>query len=482
MRDIGYEINIGLEVHLQLSTKSKAFCPCATRFGAEPNTQTCPVCMGLPGSLPVLNKAALAGAIKAALALNCDIGKKMKFDRKNYYYPDLPKNFQISQYDTPLSHGGFLDIMTTAGAKKIRIKRVHMEEDAGKLFHKKGYSLIDFNRAGTPLLEIVSEPDMSSPEEAHTYLTRLKALLKYLDVSDCNMEEGSLRCDANISLRKKGSARLGTKAELKNMNSFKGVKNALAYEAKRQSSILDDGGRIVQETLLWNADKAVTTSMRSKEEAHDYRYFPEPDLVPFLIEEKMVADIKKTIPELPDARRERFVREYGIPEYDASVLTQERKTADFFEKTVKAGGRPKEVSNWIMGDITAILKEKKLEIDRTRLSPENLARMVGMLNDGAISVKIAKAILPEMLDGGDAPEEIVAKKSLAQISDAGELEGVIAKVLGENKKTVEDYMAGKKNAVIFLVGQAMKATRGKANPGMVNEILRKKLKEKGPGA
>ena len=472
---MNYEINIGLEVHLQLSTKSKAFCSCSTKFGNAPNSQTCPVCLGLPGSLPVLNKEALKSAIKVALALNCTIQEKMKFDRKNYYYPDLPKNFQISQYDKPVSENGFLEIETKKRVKKIRVKRAHLEEDAGKLFHKEEYSLIDYNRTGIPLLEIVSEPDISSPEEAYIYLTSLKSLLRYLDVSDCNMEEGSLRCDANISLRKKGENALGVKTELKNMNSFKGVKNALDYEIKRQSSLLDDGERIVQETRLWNADKGITSSMRSKEEAHDYRYFPEPDLVPFTIDQKTIERIKREIPELPRAREERFAKKYNIPQYDASVLTQEKKIADFFEEAVKMCKNPKGVSNWIMGDISAILNEKSISIDQTKLSPASLAKMVKMVDDGTISVKIAKSILGNMVADGDAPDVLVKKKGLSQISDESELENIVSQILKENKKTVGDYRSGKKNALIFLVGQVMKVSRGKANPKMVNEILRDKL-------
>ena len=472
-----YETNIGLEVHLQLSTKSKIFCSCSTKFGGSPNSQTCPICLGLPGSLPVLNKETLKSSIKVALALNCAIAKTTKFDRKNYYYPDLPKNFQISQYDKPLSQNGFLLIRTNARAKKIKIKRVHLEEDAGKLFHKEGYSLIDYNRAGTPLLEIVSEPDMSSPDEAYAYLTLLKTCLRYLDVSDCNMEEGSLRCDANISLREKGSVDLGVKTELKNMNSFKGVKSALDHEIRRQSSVLNDGAKIVQETRLWNAGKGVTTSMRIKEDAHDYRYFPEPDLVPFTIDGTLIERIKSEIPELPQAREARFISQYNISEYNASVLIQERRTADFFEETVTIYNNPKAVSNWIMGDVNAILNEQNISICKTKLSPANLAKMVKMVDDGTISVKIAKGILSEMADSGNAPDVIVKKRGLSQISDSGELENVIARVLKQNEKTVMDYRSGKQNAIIFLVGQVMKASRGKANPKMVNEILKNKLNE-----
>jgi aspartyl-tRNA(Asn)/glutamyl-tRNA(Gln) amidotransferase subunit B len=473
-----YEVNIGLEVHLQLYTKSKVFCSCSTKFGSNSNTQTCPVCLGFPGSLPVLNKEALVSAIKVAFALDCGIAKEMKFDRKNYYYPDLPKNFQISQYDKPLAKNGFLKVEVERREKRIRIRRVHLEEDAGKLLHKSGYSLVDYNRAGIPLLEIVTEPDISSPDEAYIYLTSLKSLLRYLDISDCNMEEGSLRCDANISLRKKGSDSLGVKTELKNMNSFKAVRGGLEYEVKRQSILLDDGEKIIQETRLWNADKGVTAPMRSKEEAHDYRYFPEPDLVPFTIDKVLVEHVKKSIPELPMMRQARFISQYSIPEYDVSVLTQEKKIANFFEETVKVYDNPKGICNWIMGDISRILNEKGISIDQTKLSPMNLAEMVRMLDKGVISVKIAKAILPEMVNSGGAPNALVEKKGLSQISDKGELEHIINEVIREHQRSADDYKCGKKNALIFLVGQVMKTTRGKANPQMVNEILKDKLKAK----
>jgi len=470
-----YEANIGLEVHLQLSTESKVFCSCSTEFGKSPNTETCPVCLGFPGTLPVLNEKAFLRAIKVALALNCTIEEKMKFDRKNYYYPDLPKNFQISQYGKPLARHGLLQIHRDEGAKKIRIRRVHLEEDAGKLIHTDRYSLIDYNRAGIPLLEIVSEPDISSPEEAYVYLISLKSLLRYLDVSDCNMEEGSLRCDANISLRKVGSESLGVKTELKNMNSFKNVKNALDYEIKRQTSLLNEGEKILQETRLWNADKGITTSMRSKEEEHDYRYFPEPDLVPFTIDKEIIERVSNEIPELPAMRQARFISQYNIPEYDASVLTQEKEIADFFEETIKIYNNPKGISNWLMGDVSGILNEKDISIDQTQLQPANLAKMAKMVDEGIISGKIAKAILPDMINNGYPPDVLVREKGLSQMSNREELENVISQILKENKKTVNDYKSGRKIALTFLVGQVMKVTGGKANPKIVNEILKAKL-------
>lgn len=484
-----YDVYIGLEVHLQLSTKTKIFCSCSTTFGKAPNSQTCPVCLGFPGALPVMNKEALMSAIKTALSLNCSIAEKTKFDRKNYYYPDLPKNFQISQYDKPLSHNGYLDIGAGDAPKRIRIKRVHMEEDAGKLFHKSDCSLIDYNRSGTPLLEIVSEPDMSSPEEAYVYLGSLKALLKYLDVSDCNMEEGSLRCDANISLSPAGSGRLGIKTELKNMNSFKWVKSALEYEVSRQASLLDDGEKMTQDTRLWNVEKGVTISMRSKEDAHDYRYFPEPDLVPFVMDTalpatkthslnigaSLVESARKDIPELPREKMSRFISQYAIPEYDAFVLTQEKATSEFFERAVSAYNNPKSISNWIMGGINAILNEKNTDISGTKLSPKGLADMVRMIDEGIISIKIAKEILSEMADKGESPQALVEKKGLTQISDTSELENIVEKVIGANNQSVSAYKSGKKNALAYLIGQIMKETRGKANPKIVNEMLIKKL-------
>ncbi len=470
-----YEPVIGLEVHLQLSTKSKAFCGCSTLFGQEPNSQTCPVCLGMPGSLPVLNKTALEYALKAALALNCKVSDFVKFDRKNYFYPDLPKNFQISQYKWPLSKDGFLEIKTNNVNKNIRITRVHLEEDAGKLMHMDGSSLVDFNRSGIPLLEIVTEPDINSPKEAHDYLTLLKNVLEYLEVSDCDMEKGSLRCDANVSIRPEGEAGLGVKTEVKNMNSFKGVEKALEYEILRQNELVEKGGRITQETRLWDADKELTISMRSKEEAHDYRYFPEPDLVPFIIPESEIEEIRETLPELPHKRANRLVLEYGLSEYDAGVLTSEKTFADYFEGAAKGHDKPKALANWLMGDISYQLKLRGLKLQDLKVTPYKLRELVRLIDDGDISGKMAKDILIEMIETGKSSTEIVSEKGLSQISGSEEIESIVDAVLRENEKSVSDFKKGKEKAIIFLVGQVMAKTKGKANPKMVNEVLRKRL-------
>jgi aspartyl-tRNA(Asn)/glutamyl-tRNA(Gln) amidotransferase subunit B len=473
-----YETVIGLEVHLQLATSTKAFCGCSTKFGAEPNSHVCPVCLGFPGSLPVLNQAAFLSAIKVALALGCKIQDLIKFDRKNYYYPDLPKNFQISQYDMPLSYDGRVDIILEDGSvKNIRVKRVHLEEDAGKLIHPEGEncSFVDYNRTGIPLLEIVTEPDMNSPDEAYEYLTKLKSILGYLKVSDCDMEKGSLRCDANISLRPQGEKKLGTKVELKNMNSFKGVRSGLEYEVKRQSLVLEEGGKLVQETRLWDADKGITGSMRTKEEAQDYRYFPEPDLVPFMVDKNIIDDMRKNLPELPEARSARFVKEFKLSEYDANVLTSQIDTADYFEACVKAYKNPKAAANWIMGDIAAELKARNIELKGLGVSAIALAGLLNMIDSAIISGKMAKEILAEAIDTKTDPKEIVGRKGLAQISDSGKVEEIVSIVIGREVKSVNDYKQGKKNALTFLVGQVMKESKGKANPGLANEILKKKL-------
>ncbi len=477
---MAYEPVVGLEVHVQLKTVSKMFCGCTTEFGGAPNSHTCPVCLGFPGTLPVLNRRALVEAIKVALAVGCKVSQQVKFHRKNYFYPDLPKDYQISQYDEPLSENGQLKIKVEGKEKTIKIKRVHMEEDAGKLIHEEGgdSSFVDFNRSGMPLLEVVSEPDMNSPEEAYQYLTDLKLLLRYLDVSDCDMEKGSLRCDANISIRKKGETGLGTKAEVKNMNSFKAVKSALEFEFERQSKCLEAGERIIQETRLWDPDKGVTVSMRSKEEAHDYRYFPEPDLVPFALEAAVVENERKNLPELPEARKTRFIGALSLTEYDAEVLVQDKATADYFEECVKFYNKPKAVSNWLMGDVSGYLNAKNLSVKDSKLKPQALAGLLKEVDSGKISGKMAKDIIIEMLDTGKEAAAIISEKGLSQISDTGELEKFAEEAIAENAKTSEDFMNGKDNALMFLVGQVMKKTKGKANPAVINKILRDKLSRK----
>jgi aspartyl-tRNA(Asn)/glutamyl-tRNA(Gln) amidotransferase subunit B len=471
-----YDTVIGLEVHLQLGTRTKAFCGCSTRFGSAPNSQTCPVCLGLPGSLPVLNKEAFDLSLKVALALNCTVQDMIKFDRKNYYYPDLPKNFQISQYDMPLSYNGSIDVVSAGTSKRIRVKRVHLEEDAGKLLHSdKGYSMIDYNRSGIPLLEIVTEPDIASPQEAYDYLVKLKATLRYLRVSDCDMEKGSLRCDANISLKAKDAAMLGTKVELKNMNTFKGVRSALEFEVRRQTDLLEDKGVVVQQTRLWNPDKQVTVNMRTKEEAEDYRYFPEPDLVPFVVDKLSVSRIKDSLPELPDQRKARFVRDLGLSEYDASVLTDDVDTADYFETCAKLSGNAKVSANWIMGDMTAIAKDKNVPVAGLGVRPEALAGIIDMMAKGILSGKMAKDVLAEAIETKNDPDVIVKRNALSQITDNSAIEAVVKAVIARESRSVADYKSGKSNAFMFLVGQVMRETKGKANPAIVNELLKKEL-------
>ncbi|MBO8128460.1 MAG: Asp-tRNA(Asn)/Glu-tRNA(Gln) amidotransferase subunit GatB [Peptococcaceae bacterium] len=475
-----YEPVIGLEVHVELASKSKIFCPSTTAFGGDPNTHVCPVCLGLPGVLPVLNKQVVEFGIRAALALNCEIAHFCKFDRKNYYYPDLPKNYQISQYDLPLAFNGYILIEGENGPKKIGITRVHMEEDAGKLVHQgtistTPYSLVDYNRTGVPLLEIVSEPDISSVEEAKSYLNKLKAIIQYTGVSDCKMEEGSLRCDANVSVRPVGSDRLGTKTEIKNMNSFRALQKALSYEIERQIEVLESGGEIVQETRTWDEGKGITLPMRSKEEAHDYRYFPEPDLVPLVISSSWVDSIRKSLPELPDERKERYVKEFDLPPYDAGVLTSSREVADYFEACVDLYPYPKVVSNWIMGDLARLLNAHNVEIENCPVKPRQLVAMLKLIDKNVISGKIGKTVLEEMFATGKDPDVIVEEKGLRQITDEGSIEPIIDQVIADNPKSVNDYRNGKEKALGFLVGQVMKATKGKANPAIVNQLLRKKL-------
>ena len=475
-----YEPVIGLEVHLQLSTRTKLFCGCLTKFGAPPNSQTCPVCLGLPGVLPVLNERVLEWGIKVALAFNCQIAPVMKFDRKQYFYPDLPKNYQISQYDQPLAQRGHLDIVIEGQAKRIGIHRIHLEEDAGKLLHEGSQteSFVDFNRTGVPLLEIVSEPDLRSADEAYQYVTELKAIIEYLDVSTCNMEEGSLRCDTNVSLRKVGTQPFGSKVEIKNLNSFKAVKQALEYEMRRQAATLERGERIPQETRLWDAKVLKTESMRSKEEAADYRYFPEPDLVPFVIDAAHVTRVKADLPELPAQRRARFQASYQLSVYDAHVLTQHRSLAEVFEGAVRAGAPAKPIANWIMGDVLAYCNAKALEPEALKLRPEWLAHLVELIAQGTISGKMAKEkVFAQMLERGVDPRELVAAGGLQQIVDPVVLEQIADEVVRANPKSVEDFAKGKNNALIHLMGQAMKRTQGKANPQQMRALLARKLEQ-----
>ncbi|GIP50180.1 Asp-tRNA(Asn)/Glu-tRNA(Gln) amidotransferase subunit GatB [Paenibacillus sp. DXFW5] len=473
-----YETVIGLEVHVELHTKTKIFCGCSTEFGAPPNTHTCPVCLGHPGVLPVLNRQAVDYAMKAAMALNCEIGDISKFDRKNYFYPDSPKAYQISQYDQPIGLNGYIDIEVDGKTKRIGITRLHLEEDAGKLTHVDGgyASLVDFNRVGTPLVEIVSEPDISSPEEARAYLEKLRAIMLYCDVSDVKMEEGSMRCDANISLRPQGQKEFGTRAELKNMNSFRGVVRGLEYEQLRQGEILDEGGEVVQETRRWDETQGKTFSMRGKEEAHDYRYFPDPDLVTLHIDQAWKDRIRASIPELPDARKARYTSEYGLPEYDAGVITSSKALADLFESSLAYTKDAKAVSNWIMGDLLGYLNSNSLELSDVKLTGQGLGEMIGLLEKGTISSKIAKTVFKEMLQSGKLPQQIVEEQGLVQISDEGAILAIVQEVVANNPASVEDYKAGKEKAIGFLVGQVMKQSKGKANPGLVNKLLVEVLK------
>lgn len=472
-----YEVIIGLEVHVHLKTKTKAFCGCSTEFGKEPNSLGCPVCLGFPGSLPVLNKVALDYAIKVALALDCKVQEYTKFDRKNYFYPDLPKNYQISQYDLPLSKDGFLDIYLEGKNKRIGIRRIHLEEDAGKLIHREEVSLVDFNRTGIPLLEIVSEPQINSPQEAHEYLITLKSVIEYLDVSDCDMEKGSLRCDANISIRKKGTQELGTKTELKNMNSFKAVKEALAFEIERQSELLNRGKSVIQETRLWDVKGLKTISMRRKEEAQDYRYFPEPDLPPFIIETKKNEEIRKTIPELPRQKLLRFIQDYGLSEYDAKIVVVSRKDANFAEECLKTypNKDKKTIVNWFCGPLLSEANSRSCRIVDLKIYPKDLVELVNFVERQEISNLSAKSVLTEMIETGKPAAAIIKEKNLIQISDSKNLEAIIEEVIKDNAKSVNDYKAGKVNALMFLVGGVMKKSQGKANPKVVQEILKRRL-------
>ncbi len=472
-----FEPVIGLEVHSQLKTNTKIFCKCSTSFGAPPNTHTCPVCLGMPGVLPVLNKKVVQYAICLALATNCKISAKNRFARKNYFYPDLPKGYQISQYELPIAEFGHIDIEVDDREKRVGITRIHMEEDAGKLNHDplRSRSLVDFNRTGVPLLEIVSEPDIRSPEEAGAYLRKLRSIVRYLNICDGNMEEGSFRCDANISIRPAGQKEFGTRAELKNLNSFRHVEHAIKYEINRQKMILEEGGEVAQETRLWDPEQGKSNSMRSKEEAHDYRYFSDPDLIPLEIDSTWIHEIKNTLPELPDEKRQRFINQYKLSPTDADLLTSSRELAEYFELCLKELNLPKQVANWIMGPLLGMLNAQGKDIEQSPVSAKDLAGLVKLIEDGVISGKIAKTVFEEMAQTGKPPEKIVADKGLVQVTDVSAIDEVISKILSNSPKEVEAYKNGKTKLMGFFVGQVMKETKGKANPKIVNQVLKEKL-------
>ncbi len=472
-----FEPVIGLEVHTQLNTASKIFCGCSTRFGATPNSHTCPVCLGMPGVLPVLNRKVVEYSLRMALATHCSIPGQSRFARKNYFYPDLPKGYQISQYELPIAVDGHVEIQIDGHTRRIGLTRIHMEEDAGKLIHDpdQPLSYVDLNRAGVPLIEIVSEPDLRSPEEAGAYLRILRAIVRWIDIGDGNMEEGSFRCDANVSIRPRGSTALGTRTEIKNLNSFKHVEKALYYEIARQTDIVTEGGTVVQETRLWDPDQGITVSMRSKEEAHDYRYFPEPDLLPLAIDPQWIADVRERLPELPDQRRARFISDYQLPAYDAAIMTSSRELADYFEQCLRHFKQPKTVSNWIMGPLLGMLNAQVRTIEQSPVSASDLAGLLKLVEDGSISAKMAKSVFEEMAAGAGTAAEIVKAKGLAQVSDTGALEAIIDQVLAAAPEEAARYRAGQTKLLGFFVGQVMKASRGKANPQLVNEILINKL-------
>ncbi len=480
--DLGeFEAVIGLEVHAQMLTASKLFCGCSASFGAPPNAHTCPVCLGMPGMLPVVNRRAVELALRTAIAAGCEIPERARWARKNYFYPDIPKGYQISMYEEPLAIGGSIEIQSAAGPKRIRLVRIHMEEDAGKNVHDAhaDHSLVDLNRAGVPLMEIVSEPDLSSPAEATAYLRALRSLLRYLEVCDGNLEEGSLRCDANVSVRRRGSARLGTRTEIKNMNSFRSVERAIEWEIRRQVALVAAGDEVVQETRHWDAEGGRTISMRSKEDAHDYRYFPEPDLLPLEVPRRWIEEIRAGLPELPAARRSRFEASYGLSAYDADVLTARRDLADYFEAAARFHADAKAVANWVMGELLRVIRERRLDdalmIERWPLRPERLAGLLGLVADGTISGRIAKQVFELMLDGDEEARAIVEREGLLQVSDADAIEAAVRQVLSEHADKVAEYRAGKEKLLGFFVGQVMKATGGKANPRLANEILRREL-------
>jgi aspartyl-tRNA(Asn)/glutamyl-tRNA(Gln) amidotransferase subunit B len=472
-----FEPVIGLEVHAQLKTATKIFCGCSTQFGAPPNTHTCPVCLGMPGVLPVLNKKVVDYTLRMALATHCSVPGRSRFARKNYFYPDLPKGYQISQYELPIAVDGHVEIQIDGRTRRIGLTRIHMEEDAGKLVHDpdRPISFVDLNRTGVPLMEIVSEPELRSAEEAGAYLRVLRAIIRWIDIGDGNMEEGSFRCDANVSIRPKGTEPLGTRTEIKNLNSFKNVEKAIRYEIARQSELLLDGGQVVQETRLWDPDKGITLSMRSKEEAHDYRYFPDPDLLPLDIAPEWIESVREALPELPDERRARFIADYELPEYDAGVLTSSRELADFFENCCKKHNTPKVVGNWIMGPLLGLLNAQDKTIEDSPISAEDLAALLQLLDKGTISGKIAKTVFDEMAATGQPPADIVKAKGLVQVSDSSAIEAAVHQVLADAPEEVARYKAGQSKLLGFFVGQVMKATRGKANPQIVNDILKKEL-------
>ncbi len=478
-----YQTVIGLEVHVQLQTESKLFCGCSAAYGAEPNSNTCPICLGLPGTLPMLNRRALRFALEASRAADCQINQFSKFDRKNYFYPDLPKGYQISQYDLPLGYDGKVTIETEdGGTREIGLTRIHLEEDAGKLIHAgtigdSTHSYVDYNRGGVPLIEIVSEPDIRSPEEARAYLNALKQMILYLGISDCNMEEGSLRCDANVSLRPRGDSEFGIKTEVKNMNSFRAVERALTYEVKRQKKLLESGRKVVQETRTWDESSQETVSMRGKEEAEDYRYFPEPDLMPLEISDEFIAEIDQSLPELPLEKKERFQEQYNLPAYDAGVLTQSLELARLFEETAKKHDDAKEVSNWLMGEYLRLLKENELEPGQDELSGEKLAELLELIEDGTISSKIAKEVFAETFLSGKSPGKVVEERGLKQISDEDKLARIVAGIVAEHPDVVEDIKGGKDKAIGFLVGQVMQETKGKANPQLANQLIREEIEK-----
>ena len=468
-----YEVVIGLEVHAELSTNTKIYCNCSTAFGADPNTHCCPICTGMPGTLPVLNERVVEYAVKAGLATNCEISRFSKQDRKNYFYPDLPKAYQVSQYDLPLCIGGHLDINVNGNKKTIGITRIHIEEDAGKLIHDAytGDTLVDMNRCAVPLIEIVSEPDIRSADEAVAYMQTLKSILEYLEVCDCKMQEGSLRCDVNLSVRPVGQKEFGTRTETKNLNSFKAIHNSIEFEIQRQIEVLENDGKIYQETRRFDDAKGVGYAMRSKEDAQDYRYFPEPDLAPIVLSEEYINNIKENLPEMPHIKKERYIKEFDLPEYDAEILTSSKKTASFFEKANAICNNPKAVSNWIMGDFARMLNEKEIEIDESKVTEENLASLIMLIDKGTISSKIAKQIFEEMFETGEDAKAIVEKRGLVQISDEGAIKEICQRVVDANPQSIIDYKAGKDRAIGFLVGQIMKETKGKANPQIVNKLL-----------